>query len=177
MFINAFVACLILNILIYYYYFFFLVFKRCSLWKFAQTVHDLKGFFSAVTTIFPWRGPVIENETSIMLLNTPYTKRWITIASTIWCTLYTVYLFCLKKILFTVLLKLKPLSLETKWVINITTFVFSCLQVIDISNMLNMLKKDWKHRNLHHTWIHSRSLQVFNKNKKSAQPVELQMVQ
>lgn len=99
-------------------------------------------------------------------------KRWITIASTIWCTLYISFLF--KKILFTVLLKLKPLSLETKWVINITTFVFSCLQVIDISNML---KKDWKHRNLHHTWIHSRSLQVFNKNKKSAQPVELQMVQ
>lgn len=119
--------------------FFFLVFKRCSLWKIAQTVHDLKGFFSAVTTIFPWRGPVIENETSIMLLNTPYTKRWITIASTIWCTLYISFL--LKKILFTVLLKLKPLSLETKWVINITTFAFSCLQVIDISNML---KKDWK---------------------------------
>lgn len=153
-------------------YQFFFPFKRCSLWKFAQIVHDLKGFFYAVTTIFPWRGPVIENETSIMLLNTPYTKRWITIASTIWCTLYISFL--LKKILFTVLLKLKPLSLETKWVINITTFVFSCLQVIDISNMF---KKDWKHRNLHHTWIHSRSLQVFNKNKKSTQPVELQMVQ
>lgn len=73
-------------------FFFFGVFKRCSLWKFAQTVHDLKGFFSAVTTIFPWRGPVIENETSIMLLNTPYTKRWITIASTIWCTLYISFL-------------------------------------------------------------------------------------
>lgn len=117
----------------------FFAFKRCSLWRFAQTVHDLKRFFSAVTAIFPrqW-GPVIENETSIMLLNTPYTKRWITIASTIWCTLYISFL--LKKILFTVLLKLKLLSLETKWVINITTFVFSCLQVIDISNMLKKIE-------------------------------------
>lgn len=65
-------------------------------------------------------------------------KRWITIASTIWCTLYISFL--LKKILFTVLLKLKLLSLETKWVINITTFVFSCLQVIDISNMLKKIE-------------------------------------
>lgn len=55
--------------------------------------YDLKGFFSAATTVFPWQwGPVIENETSIMLLNTPYTKRWITIASTIWCTLYISFL-------------------------------------------------------------------------------------
>lgn len=115
-------------------FFFFLVFKRCSLWKFAQTVHDLKGFFSAVTTIFPWRGPVIENETSIMLLNTPYTKKWITIASTIWCTLYISFLF--KKKYCLQFCWNSNLSLETKWVINITTFVFSCLQVIDISNML-----------------------------------------
>lgn len=88
--------------------------------------------------------------------------------------MYIVYIFSVKKKYCLQFCWNLNLSLETKWVINITTFVFSCLQVIDISNML---KKDWKHRNLHHTWIHSRSLQVFNKNKKSAQPVELQMVQ
>lgn len=65
-------------------------------------------------------------------------ERWITIAtSTIWCTLYISFLS--EKILFTVCWNLN-LSLETKWVINITTFVFSCLQVIDISNMLKKIE-------------------------------------
>lgn len=71
--------------------------------------------------------------------STPYTKEM-----NYYCQynmMYIVYIFSVKKkILFTVLLKLKPLSLETKWVINITTFVFSCLQVIDISNMLKKIE-------------------------------------
>lgn len=39
------------NLLLFFFFFWSL--KGASLWKFAQTVHDLKGFFSAVTTIFP----------------------------------------------------------------------------------------------------------------------------
>lgn len=149
-----------------------LVFKRCSLWKFAQTVHDLKGFFYAVTTIFPWRGPVIENETSIMLLNTPYTKRWITIASTIWCTLYISFLL---KRNFVYSFVETQTSLSRNKMGNKYNHV--CVLMSTGYRHLKHVKKDWKHRNLHHTWIHSRSLQVFNKNKKSTQPVELQMVQ
>lgn len=54
--------------------------------------------------------------------------------------MYIVYIFSVKKKYCLQFCWNSNLSLETKWVINITTFVFSCLQVIDISNMLKKIE-------------------------------------
>lgn len=74
-------------------YQFFFPFKRCSLWKFAQTVHDLKGFFfccnyhiSLTMRTSNWKWNLDHAIVPLTL------KRWITIASTIWCTLYISFL-------------------------------------------------------------------------------------
>lgn len=99
-------------------------------------------------------------------------KRWTTIASTIWCTLYISFLL---KRNFVYSFVETQTSLSRNKMGNKYNHV--CVLMSTGYRHLKHVKKDWKHRNLHHTWIHSRSLQVFNKNKKSAQPVELQMVQ
>lgn len=69
----------------------FFPFKRCSLWKFAQTVHDLKQFccnyhISLTMRTSNWKWNLDHAIVPLKL------KRWTTIASTIWCTLYISFL-------------------------------------------------------------------------------------
>lgn len=134
-----------------------------------------KRIFSAITTIFLWEWwPVSSSwkwnlDHAIVPLKL---KRWTTIASTIWCTLYISFLL---KRNFVYSFVETQTSLSRNKMGNKYNHV--CVLMSTGYRHLKHVKKDWKHRNLHHTWIHSRSLQVFNKNKKSAQPVELQMVQ